>query len=128
MFRSFLLRGIFFASALVLLLTSPISAQESGSLAGNWKMVSSTSDGTEVPWTLTIHYKDGNYSASVATDQGEQEPKSFKVEGDTVTMQVSYQGENYEIKLKHSGEKLTGTWSGNGDSGDTKGERASPTQ
>lgn len=103
-------------------------AQANSSLAGEWKMVSSTGDGNEVPWTLTIQYKDGNYSATVSTGQGEAEPKNFKVDGDDISMGVDYQGEEYEIKLKHSGEKLIGTWSGNGDNGDTKGERASASQ
>jgi hypothetical protein len=130
MFRLSLFSKVFWTGALAalfLLTMSHAFSQESGSLAGNWKMVSSTSDGAEVPWTLAIHYKDGNYSASLASEEGESEPKSFKVDGDNISMRVTYQGEDYEIKLKRSGEKLTGTWSGNGDSGDTKGERASST-
>lgn len=110
---------------LFLLIGSSAMAQANGSLAGEWKMVSSTDDGNEVPWTLTIHYKDGNYSATVSTGQGEAEPKDFKVDGDNVSLGVEYQGDEYQIKLKWSGEKLVGTWSGNGDNGDTKGERAS---
>ncbi len=102
------------------------AGQEKDALLGQWKMVSSTSDGGEVPWTLTIRSKDGTYSATVGGDEGTSEAKNFKVDGDNVSLLVNYHGEDYEIKLKRSGQKLTGTWSGNGDSGDTKGERASP--
>lgn len=102
-------------------------AQQGGSLAGQWKMVSSTPDGNDIPWTLTIRYKDGSYSASMSTEHGEEEPRDFKVDGDNVSMGVTYEGDEYEIKLKYSGDKLVGTWSGNGNSGDTKGARASST-
>ncbi len=88
-------------------------------------MVSTTSDGGEVPWTLTINYGDGKYTATVASEHGENEPKEFKVDGATVSMTVPYQGEDYEIKLKLVGDKLSGTWSGNGDNGDTTGTKAS---
>ena len=101
------------------------SAQQGGSLAGQWKMVSSTPEGNEIPWTLTIRYKDGSYSASMSTGQGEEEPRNFKVDGNNISMGVNYEGDEYEIKLKYSGDKLVGTWSGNGNSGDTKGERTS---
>ena len=107
------------------LLVCAAAGQEKDSLVGQWKMVSSTSDGGEIPWTLTIHSTGGTYSATAAVDEGESEAKNFKVDGDNVSMLVNYHGDEYEIKLKHAGQKLTGTWSGNGDSGDTKGERAS---
>lgn len=116
------------ALAVLSLLAQNAAAQQGGSLAGEWKMVSSTPDGDDIPWTLTIHYKDGNYSASTSIGQSAEEPRNFKVEGDNVSMNVMYEGDEYEIKLKHSGDKLAGTWSGNGNSGDTKGERASTSQ
>lgn len=125
-----LLITLFAAPALLLVpfLAQNAAAQQSGSLAGDWKMVSSSPDGNDIPWTLTIHYKDGSYSASMSTGEGGAEPRNFKVEGDNVSMTVTYQGDEYEIKLKHTGDKLAGTWSGNGNSGDTKGERASTSQ
>ena len=116
------------ALAVLSLLAQNAAAQQPDSLAGEWKMVSSTPDGDDIPWTLTIHYKDGNYSASTSTGQGAEEPHNFKVDGENVSMNVMYDGEEYEIKLKHTGDKLVGTWSGNGNSGDTKGERASTSQ
>jgi hypothetical protein len=111
------------ALILLSLVASNAAAQQSGSLAGEWKMVSSTPDGTEVPWTLTIRFKDGGYSASMSTGQGEEAPRNFKVDGDNVSLGVTYEGDDYDIKLKYSEGKLVGTWSGNGNSGDTKGER-----
>jgi hypothetical protein len=115
--------GTILATILLCVGTSP--AQESRPLVGKWKMVSTTSDAGEVPWTLTIAYGDGKYSASVASEHGENAPKDFEVDGANVSMTVPYQGEDYEIKLKLAENKLSGTWSGNGDSGDTKGTKAS---
>jgi hypothetical protein len=128
MLRTLLLATFAVPALLFSLAAQRASAQEGGSLAGQWKMVSSTPDGNEIPWTLTIHYKDGSYSASMSTGQGgDEQPRNFKVDGDNISLGVNYEGDEYEIKLKHSGDKLVGTWSGNGNSGDTKGERASST-
>ncbi len=87
-------------------------------------MVSSTSDGQEIPWTLTISGENGKYSASSATDNGETPAKDLKIEGNKVHLRVPYQGEDYDIDLQLKGDSLVGTWSGNGESGDTKGQRA----
>ena len=122
-----LLLTLFATSALLLFpfAAQKAEAQQSSSLAGQWKMISSSPDGNEISWTLTIRYKDGSYSASMSTGQGDEQPRNFKVDGDDVSMGVTYEGDEYEIKLKRSGDKLVGTWSGNGNSGDTKGERTS---
>ena len=111
--------------AAIILCIGTSQAQESRPLVGKWKMVSTTSDGGGVPWTLTINYGDGKYSASVGAEHGESEPKDFKVDGANVSMTVPYQGDDYEIKLKLVEHKLSGTWSGDGDSGDTTGTKAS---
>ena len=101
-------------------------AQQSEALAGKWKMVSTTDNGDEIPWSLSISYGDGKYSATATTDSGDNPVKDLKVEGQTIHFRVPYQGNDYDIDLKLVGEKLKGTWSGNGDSGDTKGEKAVP--
>ncbi|MGI9071010.1 MAG: hypothetical protein ACR2JB_06720 [Bryobacteraceae bacterium] len=92
-------------------------------LAGKWKMNSTTPDGNDVYWTLSITYKDGNYSATLSSDDGETSAKDFKVEGSKVHLQAPYQGDEYDIDLKLVDGRLVGTWSGNGDSGETKGEK-----
>ena len=97
---------------------------ESNPLVGKWNMISSTSEGGQVSWTLTIHREEGKYSAIASSDDGEGPVKDFKVDGRNVTLIVPYQGQDYEIKLKLVEDKLSGTWSGSGDSGDTTGKKA----
>jgi hypothetical protein len=99
-------------------------AQEGTALAGKWNMLSTTPDGADVHWTLSITYKDGNYSALMSSDQGEDAAKDFKVEGSKIHLRAPYHGEEYDVDLTLVDGKLTGTWSGNGDSGATKGEKA----
>ena len=88
-------------------------------------MASVTPEGDKIPWNLTITYAAGKYSATLGSDQGESPAKDFKVDGDTVTFTSAYEGEDYEIKLHLDGDKLSGTWSGGGDSGTATGARAS---
>lgn len=105
-------------------------AQQSNPLVGKWKMVSTTDDGSEVRWTLSISYQDGKYGATSSTDadNGESAVKDLKVDGSAVHFRVPYQGDEYDIDLKLVGNKLSGNWSGNGASGETKGEKAVPSE
>jgi len=100
-------------------------AQQEKALTGKWNMVSSTPNGSEVNWTLSITYKDGGYSATLGSEEGETAAKNFKVEGSKIHLRVTYEGEEYDIDLKLVDGKLVGTWSGNQDTGQTKGEKAS---
>jgi hypothetical protein len=111
--------------ATIMLCAGTSRTQESRPLVGKWKMISTTSEGEEVPWTLTINYADGKYGAIAASEEGEGPAKDLKVDGANVTLIVPYQGEDYEIKLRLVEHKLSGTWSGNGQSGETKGMKAS---
>jgi hypothetical protein len=99
-------------------------AQQNDQLPGKWKMDSTTPDGNDVYWTLLITYKDGSYSATLRSDEGEIPAKDFTVDGSKIHLRAPYQGEQYDIDLKLIDGKLVGTWSGNGDSGETKGEKA----
>jgi hypothetical protein len=99
-------------------------AQEDSAVTGKWKMVSTTPDGADVHWTLSITYKDGSYSAMMGSQEGESAAKDFEVNGSKIHLRAPYQGEEYDVDLKLVNGKLTGTWSGNGDSGETKGEKA----
>ena len=118
-----LLRILPILGALVFAYQQGSAAQNGAALSGDWKMVSFSPDGGEIAWRLTIRNQDGKYSAAVASEEGETSLKDFKVEGDDISFHVPYQGDDYAINLKLSGEKLVGTWSGNGDTGDTKGEK-----
>ncbi len=98
-------------------------SQQTDPLAGKWKMVSTSPDGSEVDWTLTIVHADGQYTATSATTE-ENPVQDFKVDGAKIHFRVSYQGNEYKIDLTRDGDSLTGTWSGNDQSGQTKGQKA----
>lgn len=110
-----------------MILTGTALAQAPNALAGKWKMVSSTADG-DIPWTLTISYADGKYSATVTRNgEGEGPVKNLKVDGTSIHFRVPYEDSEYDIDLKLEGDSLTGTWSGGDNSGATKGQRAEKT-
>ncbi len=113
-----------FLCAVLLAACSMAWAQSSSALAGKWKMTSVTSDGNDIAWTLSITNTDGKYAATVASADGETSVKDLRVNGNKIHFRTPYQGEEYDIDLTLQGDKLNGTWSGNGDSGQTKGEKA----
>ena len=121
--RSRRLYAVLAALALTLGLSANLAWADDAGLAGNWKMVSTSPDGNEIPWNLAISYADGKYAGTIKSDQGDLAAKNFKVDGTNVTLTVTYQDNDYEIRLKLVDGKLKGTWSGGGDSGDTHGEK-----
>lgn len=123
-----ILGAITFLLAVIFIATPLCRAQQSDSLAGTWNMSSLTPDGDHVDWTLVITQKDGNYTGAIKDSENGQEPaKDFKVDGDKIHLRVSYQGDDYDIDLTHDGNSLKGTWSGNGQNGETSGKKASTT-
>jgi uncharacterized protein (TIGR03066 family) len=117
--------------ATVLLVTAFLLAAQSGAkasdqdLVGKWKMTSFSPDGDPIPWSLNIKEADGKLVATLDTEnQGEVPANGFTATGAKVHLKAPYEGEDYDIDLTLVDGKLTGTWSGNGDSGKTIGERA----
>jgi len=98
----------------------------SSSVAGTWKMVSETSDGDSIAWTLTLAQADGRWTATVSTPDSQATPAAqVSVTGNAVHFQTQYQGSPYDIDLKLAAGSLTGTWNGEGGSGKTSGKRSS---
>jgi hypothetical protein len=106
----------------MLTIATPVHAQNQA-LLGKWNMTSTAPD-NDVLWTLTIEYKDGKYEATSSTGEGAGPVKGLRVEGNEVHFSVDYRGGEYAIDLTLQGDSLTGTWSGQGDSGATKGQRS----
>lgn len=102
---------------------SVAGAQETAGLAGKWKMTSSTASGDVVNWTLTMKQDGNTWTATVSNQDGEAPAKEVKVDGASVHMKTPYGGEYYDVDVKLDGDKLTGKWAGNGDTGPTKGIR-----
>ena len=92
-------------------------------LAGDWKMTSLTPDGDPISWKLSLKQQDGKWVGTMASDQGEAAVKDLTVNGTKLHFTAPYDGEDYAEDLDLQGEKLVGTWSGNGNSGKTTGER-----
>ena len=87
-------------------------------------MVSVTPDGDQISWTLSIAHDNEKYTATIKGNEGQSAAKDVKVDGATIHLRTTYQDEDYDIDLKLEENRLVGTWSGNGDSGETRGTRA----
>ena len=94
--------------ATIVLCVGTSRAQESRPLVGKWKMISTTPDGGEVPWSLTINYGDGKYSATVASEHGENAPKDFKVDGANAvfTDSKSFKSVSTPVKVETGDKKF----------------------
>lgn len=99
-------------------------AQQTKELPGKWNMVSITPDGDQISWTLRIKHDNGNYTATVDGEDGSSAAKDFRVENGKVHFRTTYQDQDYDIDLTIEENRLVGTWSGNGNSGETKGTKA----
>jgi hypothetical protein len=98
-------------------------AADAPALAGKWKMASITPDGSTIDWTLTLKREGDSWTATVSGVGPETVAKDVKVEGASLHMKTPYNEDYYDEDLKLDGDKLTGKWSGNGDSGATTGTR-----
>lgn len=105
------------------LLAGTVSAQQAQGPAGKWKMVSTTSSDDVVNWTLTLKQEGDTWTATVSGEDGDAPAKEVKVDGNSIHMKTPYGGEFYDVDVTLEGNKLTGKWSGNGDSGPTTGTR-----
>ncbi|HEY3937121.1 MAG TPA: hypothetical protein VGL97_06805 [Bryobacteraceae bacterium] len=101
-----------------------LAAQDYKTLIGKWNMTAESDGGDPVKWTLVLKEDEGKLTAVLATDQGEQVAKDFTYADGVLKFKAPYQGNYYEIELKLVGEKLDGTWSGDGNSGKTSGVKA----
>jgi hypothetical protein len=99
-------------------------AQQSKDLTGKWNMVSVTPDGDQISWILQVKHENGNYTATVDGEDGSSAAKDFRVENGKVHFRTTYHDQDYDIDLTIEENRLVGTWSGNGDSGETKGTKA----
>jgi hypothetical protein len=99
------------------------SAQDYKSLIGKWDMTSET-EGDPVNWTLSLKETDGKLSATLVAGDNEIPAKDFTYTDGLLKFKVPYEDAFYDIELKATPDKLTGTWSGGGTSGRTTGTKA----
>jgi len=99
-------------------------AQDHKALLGKWSMTSET-EGDALHWTLILKdTDDGKLTASLVADDNEIPAKDCTFADGVVKFKAPYEGEDYDIELKADGDKLTGTWSGGGNSGRTTGTKS----
>ena len=117
-----LLRSLLAFCIATLLMAAFAQAQDHKALAGRWNMTSET-DGDPVSWILVLKDADGKLTAVLASEEGEMPAKEMTYEGGVIKFKAPYQGQDYDIELKLVGDRLDGTWSGDGNSGKTRGTK-----
>ncbi len=108
---------------LTCLAAAALLAQDYKPLLGKWDMTSET-DGDPVHWTLMFKETDGKLSATLVAGDNEVPAGAFSYTDGVLKFKVPYEGEEYDIELKSADGKLTGTWSGGGNSGRTTGTKS----
>src|SRR5262249_36819310 len=95
-----------FVFAALIIATSVVMAQGSGSLAGTWDMTIESPQGKRTI-VLIIANDGGKYSGKIKTQQGEAPLKSVAVNGSDVTivMEREIQGQPVEFTFKGKAEK-----------------------
>lgn len=117
------LRRILSLWVLAILSAAFCLAQDIAAFVGKWNMTSETND-DPVHWTLVLKDANGTLVGFLTTDESEQPAKDFKYDAGVITFKAPYNGQDYDLQLKLTGDKLDGTWSGGGDSGRTSGTKA----
>jgi hypothetical protein len=116
-------RRLLLLAAAVLLLAAPFAASaDKPSALGTWDVVASTPDG-ELPSVLTLKMVDGKLTVEYELAGMPRTVTEPKLEKNVLTMKVEYEGGIYEVEAKIDGDKMDGTWQGNGTSGTLSGKR-----
>src|ERR1700736_3396066 len=118
-----IVRRITAAWLVAFVLVVSIPGQDYKPIIGKWNMTSETS-GDPVPWVLVLKDDGGELKAWLTAGEGEQAAKDFTYQNGVLKFKAPYQGDYYDIELKVAGDKLAGTWSGGGNSGQTSGTKA----
>ncbi len=121
---AFLLASILALHPVLLVAAQSDAGSDSGSLAGNWNMVSISPSGESIEWKLNIKQQNGALTATVANEDGKTAAKDFKVDGKKVHLITTYKGDEYDIDVQLEGQKLAGKWKGGDDSGATTGTKS----
>ncbi|MGE5644559.1 MAG: hypothetical protein ACM336_02085 [Acidobacteriota bacterium] len=94
-----------------------------GAPLGRWECISSAPGGGEVRWTLNVKEIDGKLVCTAGTEDGEVAVDDLKYENNVLTFKVPRADGAYDVTVKFNGDKLDGTWKGNGETGAIKGAR-----
>lgn len=92
-------------------------------LVGKWECLAASSEG-DLPAVWVITESAGAVAVEVEIGGIARPARDVKVDGRTLTMKVTYQSVEYEVKATFEGDALTGTWAGDGRQGSVKGKRS----
>jgi hypothetical protein len=91
--------------------------------AGVWDCTAITPDGEALKFTLKIQEEGGRIAGTIEDARGSTKIVDPKLEDSMLIFKADYDGATYTLELKISGDKLEGTYKGEGASGQVKGAR-----
>jgi len=96
-------------------------------IVGAWDCVSSTAEGDDQTWTLTVTQQpDGKLAATIGGGSlGDVSITDFKADADKATFTAATGGATYAVKLTVKGSNVEGTFEGDQASGTIKGTKKS---
>jgi hypothetical protein len=107
-------------------LALPLAAAPAGNpMAGAWQCVSSSAEGEQFKWVLTVAEQDGKLAGTLAGDMGSFPISDAKLADDAFTFNVTVGSATYAIEVKVAGNDFAGTYSGPEGRGTIKGTRQS---
>ncbi len=116
-------RRLLLLAAATLLVGAPfLAAAEKPKALGTWDVVASTPNG-DLSSVMTVKMVDGKVKVDFELGGMARTVTDEKLDKDVLTMKVEYEGGLYDVEAKVDGDKIEGTWQGNGASGTLTGKR-----
>jgi hypothetical protein len=114
--------GVLSPMLAMLALAPLVSAADAPKAIGTWDLVATTPQG-DLPVVITVKLVAGQPKCDVEVAAAKQTVSEEKLEGNVLTMKVSYELGVYDVLAKVDGDSMDGTWQGAGYSGALKGTR-----
>ena len=103
-----------------------VRAAETPAIVGAWDCTSTTSDGDDQTWTLTVTKDGDKLNATLGGGSlGDVTVSDFKAEADKATFNAHTTNGDYAVKLTVKGANIEGTFEGEQASGTIKGTKKS---
>jgi len=116
-------RRLLLLAAAALLLSAPfLAAADTPKAVGTWDVVASTPNG-DLSSVMTVKTADGKLKVDFELGGMSRTVTDEKLDKNVLTLKVEYEGALYDVEAKIDGDKLEGTWQGNGASGTLTGKR-----
>jgi hypothetical protein len=114
-----------FALLMIALALPPAATPAGNPIVGAWQCVSSSAEGEQFKWVLTVAEQDGKLAGTLAGDMGSFPISDAKLTGDAFTFNVTVGSGTYAIECKVAGDSFAGNFSGPESRGTIKGTRQS---